>query len=255
MNLFVLAKPTYTNSTDNLLHVWEIDPSGSMNNMDGFVARGYENQAYQLLSVAADANYVYVSGIKGGKNLFIWKYDRKNISNPFEETVFDIDMDSLEFIQTKPDQIMVNFKNRLFAFNKNGKIVKNIDLKTEKGIKKLIIKEDDKELFAISGNYLSLYKLPEYKESNELTFKIFNSETTCNNIDVLVRSDKPVKDIIFVNTDNSSTIDPYVSIQTTLGTVYKLFNSNAKNIYMKVNNLGNTVIESIVVNANQLYSK
>jgi WD40 repeat protein len=254
-NLFILGKATYSNSTDNLLHVWNIDPSGSMNNITGLVHKGYDNLAYQLIDISGDNKNIYVAGIKNGKNLFVWKYDRSNLDTIFEETVFDIEVDYINFLDIDSNRIFFNSGNELFSVNYLGKIEKHLKLKNDKKISKFYTKEKDKELLIVVDNYITLYRLPEYKQTEDILLEIFKYDSSSNNVDILIKSDKELTNVVFLNGEGAVVIEPFIKVHTKVGTMYKIMNSSAKVIDVRIGNLGGTIIEGIVVRNNHVYSK
>jgi hypothetical protein len=254
-NLFILGRPIYSNSTDNLLHTWNIDPSGSMNNITGLVKKGYDNTAYQPLHISGDINYIYISGIKDNHNVFVWKYNRKQLDQPFEEIILNAGVDYLNFIEVNNNSVLLNIEDRLLNFDATGRIVKNIQLKTDTPISKIYTKEQDKELLVVSGKYIILYRLPEYKVTNDILLEIYKSDVTSNNIDILIKSNKELTNVVFLNAEGAQVIEPFYKVQTKVGTVYKIMNSTAKTIDLRLGTLGDTEIEGVVVNSNNVYTK
>jgi hypothetical protein len=254
-NLFILAASNYSNATDNLLYTWEIDPSGALNNITGLVSKGYNNQDYQLQSITGDAYNLYISGIKKGGKVFVWRYDRTDLSAPLTETLLPLEINHLDFIHATANEILINFdNNRLIGFDIQGNITKNLLLKTDKNLNKIMVKETGKELMSISDNFLSMYRIPEYRSDNDVLIQIYNASKSCNNIDVLIKSSGSIG-ATFVDAETKAFIEPFLKINTELGTVYKILNSTAKVINLMITNLSTAKVESIVVNSNEIYSK
>jgi hypothetical protein len=260
--VFVLGKSTtIEENSENLLHVWKRDRAGlGYNNIDRLLYPGYDSRRYHIMFLSLDESdkHAYLSGVKDGKYLFLWKYNLEKLDEQFEEIVFKtIEIDKLNFVKVDDKNITFSNNDQLITINGEGRIIKNFYLKNLKSldIQNVVYRKDQKDMIIVSGNDLMLYRLPDHRFEKELTFKVYDEEVACNNIDIYF-STTPIKEkITFIDADTSAEIRPYYSMNGEFGYIYKIVGSPSKKILMKVLPDETTVINGVVVNADRLFLK
>jgi hypothetical protein len=258
--VFLLGKSlTSEENSENLLHVWRKDQAGiSYDNIDKAVYPGYDSRKHHVMFLSVDGDTAYLSGLKDGKHLFVWKYNTKDLGSEFQEVVFTgIDIDKLNFVKVEGGFITFANNNQIITLDQSGKVVKNFYLKGLKSndVRNVIFRDSQKDMVIVNGNEVLLYRFPEHRFEKEVIFRIYEGTEACNNIDIYI-STNPIKEkISFLDGTTGAEIHPYYAINGEFGYAFKLLGVPSKSINMRVLPDESTNLKGVVVNADRVYLK
>jgi hypothetical protein len=258
--VFLLGKSkTSEENSENLLHVWRRDLAGiSYDSIDRALYPGYDSRKHHVMFLAIDKDSAYLSGVKDGKHLFVWKYNLKDLAAEFQETVFTgIEIDKLNFVKVENGLITFANNSQIITIDQSGSVIKNFYLKGLKSndIRNVMFRDELKDMVIINGNEILLYRFPEHRYEKEIVYKIYEGTDACNNIDVYV-STNPIKEkIVFTDGTTGAQIQPYYAINDQFGYAFKLLGVASKSVHMKIIPDDNTLIKGVVVNADKIYLK
>ena len=89
----------------------------------------------------------------------------------------------------------------------------------------------------------------------EVVLNIYKGETTCNNIDVFVKSTTGKEKIAFFDEDTMAQITPFYFGVYKNDIIIKLVGTTATNISMKIYIPSDSQVEGVVVNPNRAFMK
>lgn len=249
----ILGRTFGINQSQKILHYFKMDKNKtSIDCYDGLVAPSGLGYNYSILNANIDENYFYISGIQEGK-MFVLQYSNKHLSDqPKFSTFKNLDINDIKYVYGLNGNIYVLLKNKRFLeFDVNGNVIKNIFLDSKQEFNEILSIKDDNVLL-VSSTTISKFIFPEYTFKDTLSYVIYNELESCNNIDILIRSNG-IPSIIFVDADSSMEIIPSYKLINNNKLVYKLLGSKAKKILIKIGVTENLVIDGICVSPNKIY--
>jgi hypothetical protein len=255
--VFLLANSNGNLSSENLIHLWEMDAAGvSLQNSDKKLFPGFDSKRYLPKFISVDGENLYVTGTKDNIKLFVWIFDLKSLESEPREVIFDsFDIGRLNFTAVSEKEIVFSdSNNKLIFINWDGSIKKNINLKSASEVYNLIPGKLN-EVIVSTKRDVKIFKVPEYRFESEINLKIFSSDKPCNNIDVLVRTTDGKEKVMFIDEETAMPIEPFFHLVNGEGTFAKILGSSAKEIIMKVSVSETTVIKEVLVKADRLYLK
>jgi hypothetical protein len=252
-NLFILGKPYSIDTVKDTLHYWKKDLADiSYNNMDGKLFPGYDVKNYKPKYLTVTDKYVYISGLKENKHLFIWQYDVKELEKPYKEFLFTkFPFEDLNYVNMTESYFIAAEKNNVYFMDANGEIEKNLLLK--ENVKDIVL-SDDEHFFYITDDKIIEVTLPKY-ENKEISLTVYDDETACNNIDIFVKSTTGKEKIAFFDQDTLTQIAPFFFGVYKNDIIIKLLGVDSKKISMKIHSPNDSYIDGIVVNPNRMFMK
>jgi hypothetical protein len=250
--IFALGK-NVDNNPANILHIWKTDGLGTIKNIDNSIYPSFDSPRYYAMHISVNGNFVYISGLKDRKHLFVWKYDLEKLEEPFKEIIFKkVEIERLDYIGVEKERISFISKDRLMVIDEEGNIEKN--LKLVENITASLVLFNNSALVP-SKEKIYLYKMSEYSEGGTETLKIYSSEFPCNNINVLIKADREDVKAVFIDEDTAQQIIPSFYLSHNGNTVAKILGSTAKNILMKLEAPKTLKVEGVVVNTDKIFIK
>lgn len=246
--ILVLGKYQSIENAEKLLHAWEVDYEGLvLDNIDSHIFPGSKGFDYRILKVISDDDIIYLYGLKNNK-LFVWKYNKENLNHKYEEYMFDdIKLDYLNNLVINDEKLFYIINNNLIISNFNKKILCNIKL--ENNI--LDIWNYNLDLIVQDRRTISMLQVPEYNNVTDINLKI---KGNCNNIDVLIQGTN-IKSVLFIDSESLSKITPEYMMAKDNEIITKLTNVRSKTILIQLQLYPDSVIDSIVVNHDNIYIK
>jgi len=253
--IVILGKSRFNNSNEKLLHILKKDLAGvSFENISSKIFPGVDNQRYTPLFLSEDERSIYISGLRDGKFLFVWKYNIEKLEDKFEEIVIkDIEFDSLDYVRIYGGEILVSYKNRILVFNLQGKVQKNLVLREMDYVKDIFTENEERKFLVISKDSVVLFKFPEYLQESTFSASIYNGAPV-NSIEVLVSSKTGKENIVLIDGETSAQIIPTFYLVHE-GNSYIRYFGTIRNVSLKIDLLEDSEIERIVVNAEKVYLK
>jgi hypothetical protein len=253
-HLFVVGRPYAANTTRGILHYWRKDAAKiAFNNADSEVFQGLDYLDHSVRNVLLTEDSLYLSGINSKGALFIWQYDVKRLSEPFKEIPLTrLKLGRLDFIDFNEEHIVAAEGDRVYFIGSDSTVHKNLKLTSKTD---LMFFSGKDELIQVSGDKIVRIKVPEYKESREVTLSIYESDAACNNIDIIVKGCRGTEKFAFFNTETLDGIAPYYIASYRDKTIVKLYGATAKSISMKIAVESGTEIEGVAVKADRLFLK
>ena len=255
--VFLLANSGGNLSSENVLHLWEMDAAGvSLQNSDKKLFPGFDSRRYLPKFIQVDGTHLYVTGTKDDTKLFAWIFDTRSLESEPREVVFSaLDIGRLNFTSVSDGQIVFSDSNNKLVFiDWDGSVRKNISIKSASEIHS-IIPSSDRNFISSTKREVRVFKVPEYRFENEINLKVYSSDKPCNNIEVLVATTDGKERVMFVDEDSATPIEPFFHVSTSEGTFAKILGSTARNIVMKVSVAESTVVKDVIVRADRLYLK
>lgn len=255
--LFLTGKAVGIAGLDNLLHIWELDPSEiSLNNIDHKISKNNEDYRYLIKSICVNSNRVFIIG-NLEKDIFIWIYDLNNLSNFHQEIIIsdnNYDFRNITSAEIINSTLFIGVDDRIVQYNiENSK--KNI-FKASSIIKDLLFYND--QLYCIFKNTVKSLTIPMIESESEICeFEIMNSESSCNNIDIIVVGGTKNETVELVDEIGNILIPSYQLITEVNGIsniVIKILNSTTKKISLRIKvTKDQSKIYGIACNRNKLY--
>jgi hypothetical protein len=253
--IIILGKSKFNNSTENLLHIMKKDLGClAFENVSGSIFPGIDNNLYNPTFLSKDDNYIYVSGMKNGKNLFIWKYNQNKLEEKFEEILIkDLEFSNLDFMRIYDDEIIVSYNGRIISLNKDGKILRNLDLKDIGAIQDIYTEKEERKFVIVTEKGLFSFRFPEYSYEPLFVAKVYEGEPI-NNIEIFMTSNTGRENVVLIDGETSTEIIPTYYIVNNQNTFIRLLGTTT-NLIMKINVPEDTEIDRIVVNAEKIFLK
>jgi hypothetical protein len=252
-DLFIVGRPYSLDTTRDILHYWSKDLAEiSYNGKDGKVFPGFDNKTYKPLYINLTDKYLYISGLKQNKDLFVWQYDLKELQKPYKEFLFNrFSFEDLSFVEMNDEYFVASENNKIYFMDANVSIKKNI-LLNEKVVGVFNINKDN--FIYLSDDKIILVTIPEYS-GDEIKLSIYDQENHCNNIDIYVKSKTGKEKISFFDGETLEQIAPYYFAIYKTDIIIKILGSLSKKIIMKMIIPNESEVEGIVVSPNRLFMK
>lgn len=250
--IYVLGVNKYTHSTKSVLHVLEKDLAGiGFNNITNKVFPGYNSINTIILTLHVADSEVTLIGIKNG-NVLVWKYDKNNLQNSFEEIIYDkLSVTENNFVKLYDGKLHITYNDRLVCITEDGRIHRNMELGIENARNLTFIND---KIYLTSGNTIYWYELPKYTYEENMTLDIYKGEST-NNIEVLIAGSTGDQLITFVDPETLEDINPNYHMVYKNNSYIKITGRNITELVMKMKITKDTVIDGIVVNADRIFLK
>lgn len=246
---FVIGTPIGIQLSGNLIHFWELDAAKVGYNLkDGLVSKHSIDNSYQILFSMENEGNIYLAGKINNKYCFVWKYNFEDLT--LSEEIFDCkEILSFDCFLEMNGFYMIGSKDRLYVM-KNNSIVEN--LKLEAPMKNIYINEG--YFYGICGKSIISFTLPNFeKKIDNLSYKVYNSDEACNNIDIFVKNSSRAERITILNADTNREIEPSYYMVYKSNSVIKLMNCQAKNIKMVISVNENSDLHGIVIRTNRMF--
>lgn len=251
--IILLSSHKYKTSTENIIHILKKDLVGiGYNNITANVYPGTDVFGYIPSFIDADDKYIYVSGLKENKELFVWKYNRKELYKEYKEIIFNkLPITGLNFIKFENSKIYINCQDKLLVIDEDGNIKSNIKLGFDK-IQDIIF--ENNKAFIFSGSELSWYIIPNYIFENEFNAILYDGEP-CNSIDIFVKGNTGNELIMLLDSETLEQIQPTYYATYKGNSYIKILGKTIKSLTAKITVFEDTVIEGIVVKADRIFVK
>lgn len=247
--IFVFSIPAGIQNNDNLLHFWKLDNAGvGYNCCDDMVPVHPFDNAYQVMEHWNDEKYLYLSGKLGNHKLFIWKYDINTLD--MDEIIIDcLDLTTYDGFLCINDNYIFLSKNTLYIV-KDNEIVGNF-----------ILSENCYGLYAFKGEVYTIFKnnfgkflLPNFESKvDNLSYKVFENNESCNNIDIFVKGATRSERISLIDMDTNKEILPSYYMVYNSNSIIKLMNCKSTKIKMIISVNDKSDLGGIVIKNNRMF--
>lgn len=249
IGMFVLGAPCGNQSIENLLHFWKLDKEGVGYNLaDNMLGKNPIDNKYQVLFATKTGAAIYLVG-KIHDKIFVWKYDFETLA--FHEEIIDC-----LNLTTLNGYICINDEQHVFLSGNRLYVVKDNEMtehyKLDSNCNGLYLQNNI--LVSLSGKDIVEFTLPKFEAKAEtLSFMIFDSEETCNNIDIFVQDAGRRERITLIDVDTNREIEPTYYFIYNGNSVIKLMNCKSTKIKMTITVSPTASIGGIVVKNNRLF--
>lgn len=248
-DIFVLGAPVGIFNLDNILHLWKLDEGKvSYNSADSKIEKFQLDNRYQIMFIAYDDNYIYLSGLFKD-HPFILNLDRKTLR--FVKTKIYEELSLLDYTDFRAvdGRFCVLSKDMLFILN-SERVEERLQLESECSRIKIL----NGEVVAISGNNLVKFQMTKFSTSMDtLTYNILNSEDACNNLDILIKNAGRAERVTLLDGNTNREIQASYYLLYKGNAVLKLMNCKSTNIILKLAVTPTSNVEGIVVRKNRMF--
>jgi hypothetical protein len=207
--VFTLGKPVGISFPDKILHAWKLDDAGiDFGNIDFMIAKNKTDPNSHVKFMRCCDDQILVAG-ENGKRLFVWCYSKKSLNTTPDEIVFskfDVQYEDIKDISYQAGQYSVIIGDRLLKLGPSFETLQNYALQ---GLSKNGSAYFDKDrIVGLNDREIILYIPEQRRYQQTLKFEIYNSDTSCNNIDVIVNAGNKYQ-MAFIDGNTGTTIVPY----------------------------------------------
>lgn len=248
-DIFVLGAPVGIFNLDNIIHLWKLDAEKiSYNCADSKIERFQLDNRYQIMFIAYDENYVYLSGLFKDSP-FVLNLDRKTLRVVKTKIYTALTLDEYTDFRAIDGKFVVLSKNMLYILNSNS-IEERLQLDADCSRVKIL----NGEVVAISGSCLVKFQLTKFSTAvDTLTYNILNTEEPCNNLDILIKNAGRAERVTLIDGSTGREIQASYYLLYKGNAVLKLMNCKSTNIILKLAVTTTSNVEGIVVRKNRMF--
>lgn len=257
-DFIVIGESNGLMNTSNIIHYWKLDEAKtSYTNIDFLLSDNNKSIYYEPKFWNVHNNKFYILGTYKSR-IFAWSWDLNNIMDNPIEVFYDkipVNFDNFYSYKFVPNGIYFIIGNKMVKYDLDFNISENIIL-NDFLTTHTVVSLEDSSFIAIDKKDVVLYPFQVYSYYPELSFKIYDKQEKCNNINIYIKSTEGKENIAFFNMTTGEQIIPdFYGLTEEKEFLISIKNSNAIKINMNIDMKKDSNILGIIINYNQEYYK
>lgn len=248
-DIFVLGAPVGIFNLDNILHLWKLDDAKvSYNSADSKVEKFQLDNRYQIMFIAYDDKYIYLSGLFKD-HPFVLSLDRKSLRVEKVKIFEELELNTYTDFRAIDGRFFILSGKTLYIVN-HDRVEETLELEMECSRVKIL----NGEVVATSGSQLVKFQLTKFSTGNDvLSYEILKTDEPCNNLDILIKNAGRSERVTLLDAETNREIPASYYLLYKGNAVIKLMNCKAKHIILKLSVTQTSNVEGIVVRKNRMF--
>lgn len=239
-NIFILSKSLSGTTNDRILYHFKKSGPTLIHNMSHKIPDNKSDLRYNVKFISGEKNLIYLVGTYEN-HLFTWIYDINK--NEYEERIFDIKINDLEFFNVEKGIFIFGYKNRVLFSTNDGVLLGNKYCETN--LKAVFV--SDSSSYLVSEKTISTFGL-NYSPEKKTKLLLIDGDKSYNDVSLLIlRFSKT--DGIKVFVDDQVTKD--FSYAYTDKGLYIKFNCKISKLEIEIS--PESIIPGLILKKNEVY--